>query len=60
MFAQPAINNADGIKCIWRRSQPGHPAPQTPAKDDFFFGCIEIYFAAKSACLPQRRPKNCA
>jgi len=61
MFAQPAINNVDGIKCIWRRSQPGHhPAPQTLAKDDFFFGRIEIYFAAKSACLPQRRPENCA
>lgn len=61
MFAQPAINNVDGIKCIWRRSQSGHhPAPQTLAKDDFFFGRIEIYFAAKSACLPQRRPENCA
>lgn len=28
MFAQPAINNVDGIKCIWRWSQLGRPALQ--------------------------------
>lgn len=46
-------------------SSDGNPvvvrsAPANAGERRLLFGCSEIYFAAKSACLPQRRPGNCA